>query len=115
MAIEIFQTLDIIEVMENFIERKRPPENMRHQLDLSYKIEDQSVIVFEIRPQFRSPDKKIEVNIGKATFVKSKNIWKIFWMRADMKWHSYDPQPTVKNLKEFLIILEEDRFGCFWG
>ena len=39
MAIDILQTLDVIEAMENFIARKRPPENIRDKLDLSFKIE----------------------------------------------------------------------------
>lgn len=50
MAIDILQTLEIIEVMENFISRKRPHEQIRNQLDIGNKIEDQSIIIFEFRP-----------------------------------------------------------------
>ena len=48
MAIDTLQTLDIIEVMENFLARKRPPEHIRPKLDIDYKIEEQSIIIFEI-------------------------------------------------------------------
>jgi hypothetical protein len=115
MAIDIFQTLDVIEAMENFIARKRPPENIRHQVDLSYKIEDQSIIVFEIRPRWNKPEEKVEGYIGKTTCVKAKNHWKVFWLRADLKWHSYQPQPTVNSLKDFIKLIEEDKHHCFWG
>lgn len=115
MAIDIFQTLNVIETMENFIERERPPENIRHELDLSYKIEEQSVIVFEIRPNWRNKAEKMESMIAKATFVKSNNKWKIFWQRADLKWHSYAPMPLVPTLSHFVKIIKEDRHGCFWG
>jgi len=47
MAIDILQTLEVIEVMENFLSRKRPPEHLRNQLDIGYKIEDQSIIVLK--------------------------------------------------------------------
>ncbi|MFC6877508.1 DUF3024 domain-containing protein [Flavobacterium myungsuense] len=32
-----------------------------------------------------------------------------------MKWHSYKPHPKVKNLKEFIKVIQEDKHGCFWG
>ena len=115
MAIELLKTLDIIEAMENFIARKRPPEDIRDQLDLSYKIEGQSVIVFEIRPYWENKEEKIEPKIAKATFVKAKDHWKIFWQRSDLKWHSYKPRPTVKSLNDFVNTIEEDKYHCFWG
>jgi len=115
MPIDSLQALDIIEAMENFIERRRPPENLRDQLDLSYRIEGQSIVVFEIRPRFNKPSVKLECSIAKTTFVKAKNHWKIFWKRADLKWHSYGPAPTVNSIEEFVKLIEEDKYSCFWG
>ena len=109
------QTLEVIEVMENFIAKKRPSEHIRHQVDLNYKIEDQSVIIFEIRPRWDKPEIKMEPKISKATFIKAKNHWKVFWQRSDLKWHSYQPKPEVKSLNEFIKLVEEDKHGCFWG
>jgi hypothetical protein len=115
MAINIFKTLEVIEVMENYIESIRPPENIRHQLDLSYKIENQSIIVFEIRPRWDKPSETMECNIAKTTYVKSSNCWKVFWRRADLKWHPYTPQATVPSLTAFTQLITEDRLHCFWG
>lgn len=115
MAIDVLQTVEIIEVMENFLERKRPIKEIRHQLDIGYKIEDQSVILFEIRPKWNNPEIICEYPFAKTTFVKKSNNWKVFWMRADLKWHSYSAQSTVKNLKEFTRIVEEDKNHCFFG
>ena len=114
MAIDILQTFEVIAVMENFLSRKRPPENIRSQLDIGYKIENQSIVIFEIRPQWNKPETILEHPFAKATFIKTKNIWKIFWMRADFKWHRYSPSPIVKNLEEFVILVEEDRLHCFF-
>jgi hypothetical protein len=36
--------------MERYLIDSRPPEEIRNQVDLNYKIEQQSIIVFEIRP-----------------------------------------------------------------
>lgn len=115
MALEFENEIEIIEVMEGYLINARPPEEIRNQLDINYKIESQSIVVFEIRPLWNNPNIKIESEIAKTTFVKKENIWKIFWFRADMKWHSYKPNPKVSSLKEFVKIVEEDKLGCFWG
>ncbi|WP_276372907.1 DUF3024 domain-containing protein [Chryseolinea sp. H1M3-3] len=115
MAVDNQHVLDIIEVMEAFLERKRPPEHIRPKLDIGYKIEGQSIIVHEIRPLWNDASKIIYPEVAKATFVKAKNHWKVFWLRANLKWYPYDPQPTVKTLKEFVKIIEEDKHGCFGG
>ena len=115
MTIDTLQTLEIIEVMENFIFNIRPPEHIRNQLDIGYKIEDQSIFIFEIRPQWNKPEIILEHSFAKTTFVKSKNCWKVFWKRADLKWHSYTPKPTVKNLLVFTELVREDKHHCFFG
>ncbi len=115
MTINPSQMLDVIEAMENYIERNRPPEHIREELDIGYKIIDQSIFVFEIRPQVNKPEIKVEINSAKATFVKAKNYWKVFWMKSDMSWHSYPPMPTVKTVKEFVDLIEEDKYCFFWG
>lgn len=115
MSLDILNTVEIIEVMENFIEKIRPPENIRDQLDIAYKIDNQSIIVFEIRPHILKPGLKIDQNIAKATYVKGKGQWKIFWERSDLKWHSYKPHVTANSVQEFINVIVEDKHGCFWG
>ena len=115
MPIDSLKTLDIIEVMENFIDKRRPPIPIRAKLDIGYRIEDQSVFVFEIRPKWDNPEIIKEHPIAKASFVKAKNHWKIFWMRADLKWHLYTPNPTVNALADFAKSVNEDKHFCFWG
>lgn len=115
MKIDAIQTVDIIEVMENYIHGKRPPEHMRSKIDIGYSIDGQSITIFEIRPRWDNPSVIIEREIAKTTFVKSKGYWKIFWMRADLKWHGYPAKPVVESLKDFVKVVDEDKHGCFWG
>ena len=115
MALAFENEIEIIEVMEGFLINSRPPEEIRDQLDLSYKIENQSIIVFEIRPKWDNPKEKIECKIAKATYIQKDTAWAVFWFMSDMKWHSYKPYPKVKNLKEFIKVIQEDKHGCFWG
>lgn len=112
---DLLRTVHIIEVLEGFLEKRRPPVEMRKQIDIEYRIEEKSIFLFELRPSWNDPDRMVETGIAKATYLKSKDSWNIFWMRADLKWHSYKHCPTVKSLEEFVTVVGEDRHSCFWG
>ena len=116
MAIDALQTVELIEELENFVGRIRPDtEEMRKQLDFGYSIENQSVLLVTISPDWNNKEATRHYPFAKATFVKSQKIWNVFWLRGNLKWHTYDPQPTVKSLKEFLKIVEADEYHCFFG
>jgi hypothetical protein len=115
MSLEPLQTLDIIEVLENFLERKRPPLEIRSKLDFGYRIEGQSIFIFEIRPFWDNPSKIQHLDTVKTTFVKTKNEWAVYWMRGNLKWDKYKPCPAVKNIKALIKLIEEDEYACFWG
>jgi len=115
MALTEFEEALVEVCVGEFIERRRPPENLRDEVDLTYKIDRQSVIILEKRPTFRDPSRIIEHAVAKTTFTQTSKRWKIYWQRADLKWHRYDPVPEVRTLDEFIAIVDEDEHGCFWG
>jgi len=115
MTLDITKSVDVILTMENYISKVRPEPEIRNQLDIDYEIKGQSVILNEIRPAWNNPKEILTLGYAKATYLKSKNIWKIFWKRADNKWHSYKPKSDVTELKDFLAIVEQDEYGCFKG
>lgn len=57
----------------------------------------------------------LESECIKMTFVRTKAVWQIYWMRADMKWHSYEPDSVVSSFDECLNVLKADEYGCFFG
>ncbi|MFN3237647.1 MAG: DUF3024 domain-containing protein [Pseudomonadales bacterium] len=115
MAISEFEVKRCERELEKFMARKRPPAHIRDKLDIGYKIENQSVELFEIRPRWNDPSEILHSPFAKTTFVKSKGIWKIYWQRQDLKWHAYDPVPEVKLFEEFLAAVEADEYACFFG
>lgn len=44
------------------------------------------------------PEKIIEEPVAKATYIKKNDVWKIYWQRADLKWHGHEADPEVKTL-----------------
>ncbi|MEH6501212.1 MAG: DUF3024 domain-containing protein [Pseudoalteromonas distincta] len=101
--------------LSTFVERRRPPPHIRSELDLGFRVHGQSVEIFEIRPMWKAPDKKMENPVAKATYVKTQQVWKVYCQRADMKWHGYPPSPEVGSLEEFLTLVDKDEHYCFFG
>lgn len=99
----------------NFVEKRRPPKEIRDKVDLAYRIKHQSIVIFEIRALMLGGGETIESPIAKAVFVRARKSWNVYWMRSDLKWHSYPPEPRVGNLETFLKLVDEDTMCCFWG
>ncbi len=115
MALSEFEIKKIERAVDGFMSRKRPPPHIRHELDLGYRIENQSLELFEIRPFRQDPSQTIELPIAKATWVKRSGTWTVYWQRADLKWHRYDPDPEVDSVEDFLALVEADEYACFFG
>jgi hypothetical protein len=115
MPISEFEVKRCEKELEKFLAEKRPPAHVRGQLDFGYRIENQSVELFEIRPEWKNPERKMEIPFAKATFVKKERLWKIYWQRQDLKWHSYEPAPSTQYFEDFLAIVSEDANACFFG
>jgi hypothetical protein len=115
MAFDEFTLHRIQKVVGTFVEKRRPPSYMRKELDLGFSVKDQSVEIFEIRPLWQHPEEIMECPVAKATYVKTQELWKIYWMRQDLKWHIYPLLPQVDTIEEFLEEVELDPSACFWG
>jgi DUF3024 family protein len=98
-----------------FMAKRRPPPHIRPRLDLAFRFVDQSVEIVEIRPCWDRPQEKMEHSVAKATYVKTQKVWRVFWQRADLKWHRYEPSPEANSLDEFLSTVDRDEYGCFFG
>ncbi|MES9844451.1 MAG: DUF3024 domain-containing protein [Candidatus Sedimenticola sp. 6PFRAG5] len=115
MAFSEFETKKHEKQLRAYIDRNRPPPHVRSQVDLGFRLKGQSIEIFEIRAKWDDPEKKIEEAVAKATYVKSQKIWKVYWQRADLKWHRYDPMPEVPSLEKFIELVERDENACFFG
>lgn len=115
MALNDIEKKRIEKAVNAFMEKFRPAPHIRLELDYGYKISDQSIELFEIRPQWDNPKIRHESPFAKATFVRTKGKWKVFWRRADLKWHIYPPLPEVRAIEDFLSAVEKDEYHCFFG
>lgn len=98
-----------------FLRRRRPPPEIRSELDIQYRIKGQSVEIYELRPDWREPDRSLEMANARLTYVRNHGIWKIYWMRRDRRWHRYEPAPQAETIEQALQVVNEDRYCCFFG
>ena len=115
MALSEFERKRLERTVGAYIEKHRPPPHIRPDLDLCFRIEGQSVEIFEVRPDWQNPKEKMEKPCAKATYKKTQQTWRVYWLRQDLKWHSYKPLPEVTSIEEFLALVEKDPHCCFFG
>jgi hypothetical protein len=101
-------------VVDAFITRRRPAAHIREKLDHSYRLKGQSVELFEIRPKFNDHSVKLNIDYAKATYVKTRKIWKVYWKRGNGQWWPYIPH-KVKKIEDFIRLVEKDKDHCFFG
>jgi hypothetical protein len=115
MALSEFEIKKIEKEMSEFLEQIRPPVSIRNEVDIEFKLNNQAIELYEVRPQWDDKSKITRMPVAKIAYTKSSKMWKLYWMRADLKWHKYEPYHIGKTLKELLGVVKQDEYGCFWG
>ncbi len=113
MAFNELERKRVEKQVSDFVESRRPPVGMRDRIDLDFRLEGQAVELFERRRSMRGH--RIEAEFARLVYVKSREVWKLYWMRADLKWHRYPPLPESPHLDELLREIDEDPNACFFG
>ena len=114
MAFSEIELMRIEKEVGGFCKRRSPIE-IRDKLSFEYRIKTHDVIIYTRRPRWDSPKEWIESDMAKIKYVRTSNIWQLFWQRANGKWFSYEPFPHSKNLKSIMEVIEADQYGCFFG
>jgi hypothetical protein len=113
MALNELDRRRVEKQVADFVEARRPPPEMRAQLDIGYRLEKQAVELFERRRSMRGH--RVEEDFARLVYVKSRDVWKLYWKRADLKWHRYAPLPESPRLDVLLQEIDEDPNACFFG
>lgn len=116
MALAELEVARVRKAVDAFMAKHRPSPHIRPKLDLGSRIKNQSVELFEIRPRWKGrPGELREHPFAKATFVRTRGTWRVFWRRQDLKWHAYEPASEVRSIEEFLKVVSADEYACFFG
>ena len=100
--------------LDDFCVRHSPADHS-DQLRTAYEVERLAVILFEERPDWRGTGEWMRTPIARFRYVRSQDEWELYWMRADLKWHFYEPAGRVRRLSTLVRDVERDEYGCFFG
>lgn len=95
--------------------KKRVPAHLKDAISLEYRVKGYDVEIFEQRPHWREPEETVEAPVAKIKYVRKWNEWRLYWQRADLKWHAYEPLSSSKDLKELVDEVDSDPYACFFG
>lgn len=112
-----FNELDlkrIDKLVGGFCRRRTRPEHA-HELRFDYRLEGQSVVLYEERPDWRDPNQLMQSPFAKLRYVRTTGLWTLYWMRADLKWHAYRPAPPSADLAALMDIIGEDAYCAFFS
>lgn len=115
MALSPEQMQECLRAVGEFIEKRRPPPEIRSQLDFRAHIRNFTVDLVEVRPVWNNPQESRETPIARIRWVASQGVWRLYWMRQDLKWHAYPNLPETSSLAEALAEIDADPSGCFFG
>lgn len=115
MAFSEFELASNLKALGAFLERRRPPENLRSKVDLGFSIVGHTIDLFEIRPAWGNRRKTDQDPFARIRFVRTAREWRLYWMRANLKWYRYEPDHVYNSLADALKAVDDDLDGCFFG
>ena len=113
MAFNDTEVVQIKQCMNYFMEKRRPPKHIRDEHDLQYRIEDDSVIIFEVR-QLSWSTGRAEEMLAKITNNTNSNSWSLFWSTDNNEWRHYDGR-MIGSFSDAIKIIDEDANHRFFG
>lgn len=96
--------------------RRISPAEYADQLRFVYDIDAHAVSIYEERPPWDgTPGEWTRMGVARFRYFRSRGEWRLYWMRADLKWHVYEPAAPSRDLAELVRVVENDKYCCFFG
>ena len=115
MPLSDAQISECLRATGTFISKRRPPPEIRDKVDYRADIRGLEVTIALVRPAYDDPTRMVEHPFAKARWIGTKKVWRLYWMRADRRWHSYQPMPEATTLEALLAEVDRDPHCCFFG
>lgn len=94
---------------------KRSPRHLKEKLRLMYAVKGHEVVIVERRPRWDNQTEWTETPVANLKFIRSARKWRLYWMRADMKWHEYPWLSSSHHLDDLVQEIDADPLACFFG
>ena len=95
--------------------RKQSPAHLKDKLRLEYSVKGHEIVIVERRPGWDNPAEWMESPVAKLKFIRSANKWRLYWQRADIKWHEYPGLSSSERINDLVQAIDADPLACFFG
>jgi Protein of unknown function (DUF3024) len=89
--------------------------HLKDKLRLMYAFKGHEVAIVERGPLWDPHTEWTETLGAKLKFIKTVAKWRLYWMRADMKWHEYPGLPSSSYLDDLVQEIDTDPLACFFS
>jgi len=94
---------------------KHSPAHLKDKLYLTYTVKGHEIVIVERRPRWDNQSEWTESPVAKLKFIRTAAKWRLYWMRADMKWHEYPGRSSSNRLEDLVQEIDDDPLACFFG
>jgi len=95
--------------------KRRSPVHLRDKLRTVFVVKEHDVTVYEERSRWDNPKEWTSLGIAKFKYSRKQNVWTLYWMRKDLKWHLYEPLPESIRIDRLVVEADKDPHGAFFG
>ena len=114
MAFDELELKRIERTVGELCRRCSPPEHA-DQLRTVYGVEGHRVTMYEERPPWGGVGEWTHRGLARFRYLRSRDEWRLYWMRQDLRWHLYDPDEMPADLASLVAVVDADKHGAFFG
>lgn len=93
----------------------RAPDRVRDKVQILYRRERNSYILYQWRITFSRPGEWHEEPVAKFTYNATKRTWKLLRMDRNLRWRKYEWAEETPDLERLLAEVDRDPYCFFWG
>jgi len=93
----------------------RPEQEHADTLRFVHEVDGHSVSIHEDRVPWDGVGAWTRMGVEGFRYTRTRGSRTLYWMPRDLKWHAYDPDAMPADLEAPVALVEEDRYGAFFG
>ena len=109
-----------VEFAVKLVERafaEKVPDSVSDQLRIEVEARGNAITILECRPPWREDfgPEWTRHGVARFKFSPSDRMWRVYWMRRDLKFHLYDLIEPQAGIGPLIAEVDKDPHACFWG
>jgi hypothetical protein len=114
LPISPFERKRVSKLLQEYCDA-RVPVQIRSELEVRFRFDGNSVVLYERRPAWRRPGEWVEPVVAKFRYFVGRKEWVLYWRDRNQRWRRYDLIKPSPLFEELLSEVDSDPTGIFWG